>query len=303
VIDVGNANIRMHTYFNYNVDVNFHGANALQWDFIGQPLVNSAQNRAFYIPMIGDPTVSATMFAGLQGVFRTQDSGGSQAFLDGNCNEYTVIVVSCGDWVQIGANLAAAGTFVSQLARAPSDNSTMWAATSSGRLFVSHNANAAAGSVAFTQIDTLAANAPHRYVSGIYVDPTNPNHAWVSYAGFNAYSAPAGHVFDVTTNAGLTTATFNDLSFNLGDQPVTAIAADTNGDLYAGTDFGVVTLPHGQPASSATWHLAGTSLPPVEIYGLTIVPASTARVLYAATHGRGVWSMSLPPTGGPQGGR
>ena len=36
-------------------------------------------------------------------------------------------------------------------------------------------------------------------------------------------------------------------------------------------------------------------MPQVEVAGLTIVPS--ARVLYAATHGRGGWSLQLPKAG------
>ena len=75
----------------------------------------------------------------------------------------------------------------------------------------------------------------------------------------------------------------------MGDLPVTAIVRDDNtGDLYAGTDFGVLRLPSG----SSTWLAAGTGLPNVEVAGLKIVPS--ARVLYAATHGRSAWSLKLP---------
>jgi hypothetical protein len=37
---------------------------------------------------------------------------------------------------------------------------------------------------------------------------------------------------------------------------------------------------------------AGSSLPPVAVYGLTI--NSQAHVLYAATHGRSAYRLSLP---------
>jgi hypothetical protein len=37
---------------------------------------------------------------------------------------------------------------------------------------------------------------------------------------------------------------------------------------------------------------AGSGLPPVAVYGLTISPQ--ARVLYAATHGRSAYRLSLP---------
>jgi hypothetical protein len=43
---------------------------------------------------------------------------------------------------------------------------------------------------------------------------------------------------------------------------------------------------------ATTWTLAGTGLPMVEVPGLTIVPS--ARILYAATHGRSAWSLKLP---------
>ena len=46
------------------------------------------------------------------------------------------------------------------------------------------------------------------------------------------------------------------------------------------------------PAGATSWERAGTSLPPVAVYGLTIVPGR--HVLYAATHGRGAWRIALP---------
>ena len=109
----------------------------------------------------------------------------------------------------------------------------------------------------------------------------------MSFSGYNS-STPTtpGHVFDVTHDSG--TAAWKDLSYNLGDMPITAVVLDsTTGDLFAGTDFGVVTLPSG----GKTWVPAAGSLPMVSVFGLTI--DSAARVLYAATHGRGIWSLSL----------
>ena len=44
--------------------------------------------------------------------------------------------------------------------------------------------------------------------------------------------------------------------------------------------------------NSTNWEIAGTGLPQVEVAGLTIVPS--ARKLYAATHGRSAWQMTLP---------
>ncbi|HXM77788.1 MAG TPA: exo-alpha-sialidase, partial [Thermoanaerobaculia bacterium] len=128
-----------------------------------------------------------------------------------------------------------------------------------------------------------------RFISGVAIDSTNPNHAFVSFSGYNA-STPSqpGHVFEVTYNAVTHVATWTNRSYNLGDLPITDVVRDDKtGDLYASNDFGVAQLSAG----STTWVPAAGSLPPVAVYGLTI--DSNARVLYAATHGRGAWKLDL----------
>jgi hypothetical protein len=72
------------------------------------------------------------------------------------------------------------------------------------------------------------------------------------------------------------------------DFPATDIVHDSNGDLYVSNDWGVLRRANG----SSDWVVAGTGLPMVEVAGLTIVPG--ARVLYAATHGRSAWKLTLP---------
>jgi hypothetical protein len=98
-------------------------------------------------------------------------------------------------------------------------------------------------------------------------------------------------VFEVTYN-GTSDATWTSLDNPGGtaypDFPATDIVRDSNGDLYVSNDFGVMRLANG----STNWTTAGTGLPMVEVAGLTIVPS--ARVLYAATHGRSAWKLTLP---------
>ena len=139
----------------------------------------------------------------------------------------------------------------------------------------------------FTRLDTSATNDPARFVSSIYVDPDNANHAWVSYSGYNINTpAQPGHVFEVNRIGG--TATWTDRTYNLADLPVTDLVRDdATGDLYASTDFGVFTLASGDTSWSMT-----AGLPMVEVPGLTIVPSK--RILYAATHGLGAWRFGLP---------
>src|SRR5205823_10338906 len=137
------------------------------------------------------------------------------------------------------------GGFVVALTRAPSAENVLWTATRLGRLFISTNADAPAASVAFTRIDTAA--QPNRFISGIAVDPANPYHAFVTYSGYNAYTPTTpGHVFDVTYDPSTGQASWTDISYDLGDAPITGVAYDDQmGDLYISSDFGVAVLQFG----------------------------------------------------------
>lgn len=295
--DAVNPNIRVHSYFDPAIDVNFRGSDPLGWNWISDPLYASNEKSAFYIPLITDPVVGGSMFAGLQHVFRTRDSGGPQAYLEQHCNEFTGdFMVSCGDWMPLGGDLTGPafggndrkGRWVVSIARSGADHGTMWAATFPGRLFITRNADASnPAAVNFVRVDN--ATTPGRVPSDIVVDPADGQHAWVAYSGYGAYTPTArGHVFELKVPLSPGPATVTDISYNLGDMPITGLVRDdTTGDLYAATDFGVLQLAAGDH----TWKIAGQGLPPAAVYHLTLT--SSPRLLYAATHGRSVWRMSL----------
>jgi hypothetical protein len=303
--DATNAAFRVHTYFNASPDVNFNNGNPTDWAWIADPIYGT-EPQAFYVPIITDPTVSGTLFVGTGHVWRTKTFGmGSMTMAEfqGHCNEFTGdFAVTCGDWEPLGGTSAATqlinaafgdrvGGTMAATERATSDTSTLWAATSTGRVFVSRNVDAASASaVSFTRIDTLSASDPGRFVSGIQVDPANPLHAWISYSGYNE-STPAtpGHVFSVTYDPVAGTATWTSADGDIGNLPVTDVVLDKNtGDLYASTDFGVLR----QASGSSSWTLAGSGLPSVEVAGITM--DATHRLLFAATHGRGAYKLVLP---------
>lgn len=298
--DVANPDFRFHTFYDASPDVNFSGGDIADWNWIGDLIFGTGGQ--FYVPIISDPIVSKTMFVGAANVWRTKTWGMGTMTLDefrAHCNEwFGDFAVVCGDWVQIASpslNSAArgdrAGGSVVAVERATSDRSTAWAATQTGRVFISKNVDTdPAGSVSWVRLDSLAGNDPNRFVSGIRIDPANANHAWISYSGFDA-STPStpGHVFEVTYNPAAGTATWVDRSYDLGDIPITDVVRDdVNGDLYASSDFGVYRLAAG----TTSWTAAAPGMPNVEVPGLTIVPS--ARKLYVATHGLGIWLLNLP---------
>jgi hypothetical protein len=309
---VTNSSTRFNSFFGQFHDANFRNGDPSKWVIISGPIASSPEGSYFYVPIIADPNPAnaGTIFEGSQSVWRTQDWGGNQAFLEANCPEFTTsgFTPTCGDFAPIGppgkTDLTSSaygrdrvGGFVAAIERAKSDTGTLWAATGTGRVFISKNANAPAANVKYTRLDNLrgATADPNRFVTSIYIDPTNSNHAWISYSSYSALTpSTPGHVFEVTYNEAPKDATWTDLDGGtgpMGDLPVTDLVRDDfTGDLYAATDFGVLTLPGGNPANA--WVAAGSGLPMVEVAGLTIVPSS--RVLYAATHGRSAWKLALP---------
>ncbi len=308
--NVGNPGFRFNSFTSNFHDVNFQNGDPLKWVIASGPIVASGESAQFYSPIIADPFSRLTIFQGSLSVWRTQDWAGNKAFLEANCPEFTTSGAdpACGDFVQIGpagaTNLTAsaadyrgttrAGGNVAALARAASDSATLWAATTTGRVFISKNADTANINVTYTRLDSLAANSPGRFISGIAVDPTNANHAYLTYSSYSALTpSTPGHVFSVTYNPVAGTATWANLDSTGGpgfpDFPATGVAFDSvRGDLYVSNDWGVLRLPNG----STNWEVAGTGLPMVEVAGLTIAPS--ARKLYAATHGRSAWLLTLP---------
>jgi hypothetical protein len=315
---VDNSSLRFNTFTGKSGDANFRNADPLKWVIITGPIAASSEGSQFYAPMIADPNPSAAgaLFQGSNSVWRTQDWGGDQTYLEMNCPEFTTAGndPNCGDFVQIGpagkTSLTASnagdyrgtsrsGGNVAAVTRTTADTGTLWAATTTGRVFVSKNADAAAASVTYKRIDNLpsAGGSPGRFISGITIDAGNPNRAWISYSSYTSLTPTTpGHVFLVTydpnANGGNGDATWTKLDGSGGtafpDFPATGIARDSNGDLYVSNDWGVLMKANG----SQDWVVAGTGLPMVEVSGLTIVPS--ARKLYAATHGRSAWALTLP---------
>jgi hypothetical protein len=322
--DAAVPGFRFHTFFTASPDVNFSSGDIADWNWIADPIYFSGEPQAFYVPMISDPVVSRSLFVGLGHVWRTKTWGlGTSDLADfrARCNEWTGVFDDfCGDWLPLGATtyvsqpfpflppaatysatrLTASGALygtdraggsVAAVERTTANTSSLWAATSTGRVFISRNADAEpASAVTFVRLDSLAGNDPNRFVSGIHVDPANPNRAWVSYTGFDATTpSTRGHVFEVIYDPGAGTATWVDRSYNLGDIPITDVVRDDlTGDLYAASDFGVYRLAIG----TASWGLAAPGMPNVEVSGLTI--RSAQRKLYAATHGQSAWLLNLP---------
>ena len=130
---------------------------------------------------------------------------------------------------------------------------------------------------------------PNRYVSGFDVDRADPRHVVVAINGFSRKwtegpGAGVGHIFE-SRDAG---EHWTDISGNLPDVPANAVRIVSGGGLAAGTDTGIFyRYPH-----RTGWHVLGRNLPTTTTLELRTDPSGLR--LYAATHGRGLWSFDLP---------
>ena len=161
---------------------------------------------------------------------------------------------------------------------------------------------------------STSGSSPTRFPSGIYVDPADTGHAWVSYSGYNAVTPTTpGHVFDVHENGRPRRARARSRTCNVesgtsafptptndGDLPVSDVVRDDSSDtLYVSTDFGVL---RGDDDGTGGWHVT-SGMPRYEVMHLEIQPSSRVAtctpgkkckpVLYAATHSQGIWRMEL----------
>jgi hypothetical protein len=260
------------------------------------------------MPLESDRANPKAAYVGLERVWRTTEAGGATgptaaAAADTNryCNEFGTEPpppgLVCGDWQPLGATKltgpefgpdkrVAGDDFVAWIHQSPDNVNTAYAATRAGRLFRTDNLGAAdPAAVAFRRIDTPA--LPGRFVSGIVNKVGARDIAYVAFSGYGAHTpGHPGHVFAVDSTTPLTAVT--DISAGLPDAPVTALAIDrVNGDLYAGTDFGVWR----RPVAGGPWAPVALGLPRAAVFWLEYHDGS--KTLVAGTHGRGVYTLKL----------
>ncbi len=224
-------------------------------------------NDCFVPPLVLDPANPQHLYFACRKVYRSTDGGGV--------------------WTAISPQLdakdgAPAYTF---LAVAPSRSDRVYAATNDGRVFVSDNATAPSGA----QWVARNAGLPGRAISSVTVDAADPDTAYVTTLGFSGFGDSLGHVFKTTNGGGV----WSDISGNLPNIGVNILVPDPlwAGVSYIGADIGVFrTADHG-----VSWTPVGKQLPRTPVVDLKLNPA--ARVLRAATHGRGMWEIPLgsPP--------
>ena len=215
-------------------------------------------------PLVADPENPQTLYFGTFRVWQTTDGS-----------------VNPTDWSLLPAQPSlVAGDFITTIAVAPSDSRTIYVGTHFSGIQAT-NSQGSAWAPSGTGL-------PLRVVTQIAVDPRVPMTAYAAFSGFSSCGAcdQLGHIFQTTTGG----SSWVNITGNLPDIPVNDLAVDPvfNATVYAATDIGVFGTSDG----GNTWSPLVSGLPRVAVLGLRLDPQS--RVLWAATHGRGMWALQLP---------
>ena len=185
-------------------------------------------------------------------------------------------------WVQITHYK---GSFVSSIAVAPSNPNVVYVGFDNGTVLVSDNATSATPT--FTAISP---NVP-LWVTHIAVSPSNPGAIALTFSNNNSqYQAEAPMVVSGSVNlTGTPAATYSNITGNLPTGVASNSVVFDGKYLVVATDVGAF-FTGAAHANATLWYTAGVNLPAVQVIGLT---EDGRGDLYAASHGRGVWKLTL----------
>ena len=208
-----------------------------------------------------DPNDSQTLYYGTQKVYKTTNAAGNWTSISpdlsngpyaGNLDFGTVTSI---DVSTINSNVIVAGT----------DDGNVWKTSDGG-------AN-------WTKISDAL---PNRWVTKVLASREDVNSLYVTFSGYR-YGEDDGHVYKSTDSG----ENWLDISEGLPDIPINDIVQDQYGNLFLGTDIGVLSsLDDG-----ASWEPFGENMPSVVINDLFIHEAS--EYMYAATYGRSSYKMDI----------
>jgi hypothetical protein len=218
-------------------------------------------------PFLLNPRNSKTFIVGLHDVYRSFNRGDS--------------------FHKISENLTGSvDNKIRDVAMSPSDTNLIVAAARANRVYRTWD-----GGATWTN-NSVSTNTED--ITRIALHPSNPQRMWVTKGGY----ASGKKVF-ASVNGGVN---WQNKSGNLPNVPFNCIIFDTlTNYLIAGSDIGVFYTD----ADNINWKPYGIGMPAVYVLDLKV--RQNTRRLYAGTHGRGVYSVSLEqvvgtesPVGGVQ---
>lgn len=208
-----------------------------------------------------DPNNSQTLFFGTNKLYKTTNAAGNWSAISpdltdgphtGNLTFGTITTIS-----------------VSQF-----NSQVIYVGTDDGKAWVTQN-----GGSNWTDI---SAGVPNRWVTKILASKENPNTVYLTLSGYR-FGEDIGHVYKSIDFGN----SWIDISSNLPDIPVNDMEQDSFGNLFLGTDIGVLASKD----EGANWNVLGENMPSVVVSDLFIHEGT--QFLYAATYGRSTYKIDI----------
>ena len=208
-----------------------------------------------------DPADSQTLYYGTQRVYRTTNGASNWAAISPD--------LSNGPH---NGNLAY-GT-VTSIDVSPLDSNVIYAGTDDGNVWVTQNSGA--------NWTLLSDTLPNLWVTKVLASSSDVSHVYVTFSGYR-YGEDNGHVFKSEDYG----STWIDISNNLPDIPVNDILKDNYGNLFLGTDIGVLASAD----EGENWEPLGINMPSVIVNDMYI--HENSEYLYVATYGRSRYKLDV----------
>ena len=130
--------------------------------------------------------------------------------------------------------------------------------------------------------ENISTSLPDRWVTRVQSDPQDATIVYATFSGYR-FGEDTGHVYRSTNNGD----TWEDITNNLPDIPVNDLELDAFGNLFLGTDIGVLASAN----DGNSWEPFGENLPSVVVNDLHY--DANSGFLFAGTYGRSSYKIDV----------
>ncbi len=256
-LDFTNSNNVYASCAQYDVEKSTEGGLVGSW-YPATSGISTGDRSQFIPPLVMDPVTSETLYFGTYRIYQTTNGAES--------------------WQAISSDLTSGGSAtVTAIGVSPANNKIVYAGTSNG--YVQMTSNAGSGAT-WTNVSS---GLPNQSVTQVVPGLENSSYVYVTFSGFPSGSGQ--HIYRSTNNG----SSWTDISKGLPNSPVNDLVIDPTytSTLYAAMDVGVYYSTN----SGSTWTTLINGLPNSAVLALRMYKPT--RTLWAATHGRGVWNISV----------
>ena len=223
--------------------------------------ISGSDRKNWDTPIVMDPFDSQILYYGANRLYKTTNAAGNWTAISPDLTNGSG-----------GGNLTF-GTIIS-ISVSPINTSTIYVGTDDGNVWITNN-----GGGNWTNV---SASLPNRWVTKVLASRSDLNTVYATFSGYR-YGEDNGHVYKSDDNG----SNWTDISTGLPDIPVNDILEDVYGNLFLGTDIGVLASPD----QGANWSVLGENLPSVVVTDMHIHEAS--EYLYIGTYGRSMYKLDL----------